>query len=54
MLVGTDMVIEEVALQCGFKSERAFSEALMKHEHITPYQLRNVYKDSLQVRFFDK
>lgn len=54
MIIGTDMTMEEIAQCCGFKSERSFSEAFIKHEHMSPLQLRKIYKESVQISFFDK
>ena len=52
LLATTELSFEEIAVQCGFKSAKYFGDMLKKNEHVTPRELRAMYRGMTQIRFF--
>ena len=52
LLADTDLPFEEIAKQCGFGTTKYFGDVLKKHEHVSPRELRAMYRSMTQVSFF--
>ena len=52
LLATTDLPFEEIANTCGFKSAKYFGDMLKKNEHVTPRELRAMYRGMTQIKFF--
>lgn len=52
LIATTDLSFEEVANECGFKTAKYFGDMLKKNEHITPRELRAMYRGMTQIKFF--
>ncbi len=52
LLADTELSFEEIAGKCGFKSAKYFGDTLKKTEHITPRELRSMYRGMTQIKFF--
>lgn len=54
LLASTDDSFEEIAASCGFRSAKYFGDMLKRNEHVTPRELRAMYRGMTQIRFFDR
>lgn len=52
MLASGEYDLDAVASACGLGNAKYFGELLKKHDHITPRELRVMYKETTQLRFF--
>mgnify|MGYP002536863724 CR=1 FL=1 len=52
LLADTDLPFEEIARQCGFGTTKYFGDVLKKYEHVSPRELRTMYRSMTQVSFF--
>ncbi len=52
MLADGEYDLDAVAAACGLGNAKYFGELLKKHDHITPRELRVMYKETTQLRFF--
>lgn len=52
LLATTDRPLEDIARACGFRSAKYFGDMLRKNEHVTPTELREMYRGMTQMRFF--
>lgn len=52
MLADTDLPFDEIARRCGFGTTKYFGDMLKRHEHVSPRELRAMYRSMTQVSFF--
>ena len=52
LLADTDLPFEEIAKRCGFGTTKYFGDMLKRHEHVSPRELRAMYRSMTQVSFF--
>ncbi len=52
MLASGEPDLEQIAAACGMGNAKYFGELLKKHDHVTPRELRAMYKEATQLRFF--
>ena len=52
VLAESFLPLEEIAKRCGFGTTKYFGDMLKRHEHVSPRELRAMYRSMTQVSFF--